>query len=115
MPSREMPEISEVFTCKTPELKKISIECVGKNVAAGAMLSMVLADGETGEVYFEEEKSAGEVLRSRIAKKVEMELKKRAVKGFKEQKTAPYMEASKWRFHCFSYYSESEKCNCGFF
>ena len=28
--SREMPEISEVFTCKTPELKKISIECVGK-------------------------------------------------------------------------------------
>ena len=28
--SREMPEISEVFTCKTPELKKISIECTGK-------------------------------------------------------------------------------------
>ena len=73
--SREMPEISEVFTCKTPELKRISIECTGKNVAAGAMLSMVLADGETGEVYFEEEKPAGEVLNSRIQKKVEMELK----------------------------------------
>ena len=112
--SREMPEISEVFTCKTPELKRISIECTGKNVAAGAMLSMVLADGETGEVYFEEEKPAGEVLNSRIQKKVEMELK-RAVKGLRKQKTAPYMEASKWRFHCFSYYSESKKRNCGFF
>ena len=73
--SREMPEISEVFTCKTPELKRISIECTGKNVAAGAMLSMTLSDGETGEVYFEEEKPAGEVLNSRIQKKVEMELK----------------------------------------
>ena len=83
--SREMPEISEVFTCKTPELKKISIECVGKNVAAGAMLSMVLADGETGEVYFEEEKPAGEVLNSRIQKKVEMELKE-PLKGSENKK-----------------------------
>lgn len=73
--SRETPEISEVFTCKVPALKKVSVECTGKNVAAGAMLSMTLSDEKTGEVYFEEKKSAGEILNSRIQKKVEMELK----------------------------------------
>ena len=54
-------------------------------MAAGAMLSMVLADGETGEVYFEEEKPAGEVLNSRIQKKVEMELKE-PLKGSENKK-----------------------------
>lgn len=72
--SEESPEISEVFSCQVPELKKLSIECIEEETAAGAVLIMALSDVDTGVVYYHEEKSLQEVLNSRKEDQVEMEL-----------------------------------------
>ncbi|HJB15501.1 MAG TPA: DUF2142 domain-containing protein [Candidatus Blautia excrementipullorum] len=69
--SREGPTFSEIFLCKVPELKSLSIELTGKEVVDEARLNMTLYDADTGEIYYQEEKSVRAVMDSRVQNKAE--------------------------------------------
>ena len=69
--SSEWPMFSEVFLCKVPELKSLSIELTGNNVVDEARLNMTLYDEDTGEIYYQEEKTVRAVMDSRVQSKAE--------------------------------------------
>lgn len=74
MLSRDIPEMSEVFLCKVPELKKLSFECWGEGVTDEARVEMTLSDAESGKFYYHAEKSVRKLLPSEAKKRIRMTL-----------------------------------------
>lgn len=56
------PDISETFLCTVPDLKKIQIECKGKNLEKNAQLSIGLLDADTGEILCMKEEPVTDIV-----------------------------------------------------
>lgn len=59
--SADMNEVCEVFECKVPVLREISVECKGKNISSDAILVMALTDADTGDEYYYKEKKISKI------------------------------------------------------
>lgn len=108
--SSEWPMFSEVFLCKVPELKSLSIELTGNNVVDEARLNMTLYDEDTGEIYYQEEKTVRAVMDSRVQSKAEFIF--RNLFRIQREKTLSHLESEGCRNYVCSSESQSEADTC---
>lgn len=74
--SRELPEVSEVFTCSFPDLKRLNVQYTAVAFDPETTFLLTLADAKTGEIYARQEYTAADLGPLKLTRRAMMRFSK---------------------------------------